>query len=245
MSLELLLGIDVGTTSSKAAVIGIDGNELSHGRAPVRWRDVPTGAEADPDDFANAAIASDDATIRGYDKALLLSQDGTRSEASSANVFLVRGKKLVTPRVSGTVFMMFFLSIISDLLGLIGGFFVDSGKWKTSAKDAQTIGQIMQSSPITVENAPLSDAKPAQAATCAPFDVTVDSVSGKGACFNDAATKTATVAMVFADDGVGYLLSFSQKGIAADKLKDSAVAMLPNFKIDRAKGDLGLMRWMR
>jgi len=34
------------------------------------------------------------------------------------------GKKLVTPRVVATVFMMFFLSIISDLLGLIGGFFV-------------------------------------------------------------------------------------------------------------------------
>src|SRR5712671_1396225 len=34
------------------------------------------------------------------------------------------GKKLVTPRVVGTVVMMFFLSIISDLLGLIGGFFV-------------------------------------------------------------------------------------------------------------------------
>src|SRR6267378_2926126 len=33
-------------------------------------------------------------------------------------------KKLVTPRVVATVFMMFFLSIISDLLGLIGGFFV-------------------------------------------------------------------------------------------------------------------------
>src|SRR4051812_40406496 len=33
-------------------------------------------------------------------------------------------KKLVTPRVAATVFMMFFLSIISDLLGLIGGFFV-------------------------------------------------------------------------------------------------------------------------
>ena len=127
----------------------------------------------------------------------------------------------------------------------IGGFFVDAGKWKTSAKDAQTIGQIMQSSPITVENAPLSDAKPAQAPTCATFDVTLDSVSGKGACFNDAATKTATVAMVFADDDVGFLLNFSQKDIAPDKLKDNAVAMLSKFKIDRAKGDLGLMRWMR
>src|SRR5437899_8598732 len=33
-------------------------------------------------------------------------------------------KKLVTPRVIATVFMMFFLSIISDLFGLIGGWLV-------------------------------------------------------------------------------------------------------------------------
>jgi len=33
-------------------------------------------------------------------------------------------KKLVTPRVTATVFMLFFLSIISDLLGLTGGLMV-------------------------------------------------------------------------------------------------------------------------
>jgi len=33
-------------------------------------------------------------------------------------------KKLVTPRVISTVFMMFFLTIISDLVGLIGGWFI-------------------------------------------------------------------------------------------------------------------------
>src|SRR5437763_2962615 len=35
-------------------------------------------------------------------------------------------KKLVTPRVGATVFMLFFLTIISDLLGLIGGGIVSS-----------------------------------------------------------------------------------------------------------------------
>jgi phospholipid/cholesterol/gamma-HCH transport system permease protein len=35
-------------------------------------------------------------------------------------------KKLVTPRVISTVFMLFFLTIISDLLGLVGGSFVAS-----------------------------------------------------------------------------------------------------------------------
>jgi hypothetical protein len=136
------------------------------------------------------------------------------------------------------------VSIMCDGSPAISGFFVDADKWKSSAKDAQAIGLIMQGSPVTAESAPASP-KPAPASACAPFDVTIGGASGKGACFNDAAAKTATVAMVLADDDVGFLLSFSQKDITADKLKDSAVAMLPNFKIDRAKGDLGLMRWMR
>src|SRR5258707_3807433 len=33
-------------------------------------------------------------------------------------------KKLVTPRVISTVFMMFFLTIISDLVGLVGGWII-------------------------------------------------------------------------------------------------------------------------
>jgi hypothetical protein len=126
----------------------------------------------------------------------------------------------------------------------IGGFFVDADKWKTSAKDAQSIGQIMQSLPITVESGSAATEKP-PAAACEPFDATIGGANGRGVCYNDAATKTATVAMVFADGDAAVLLNFSQKGIAADKLRDSAVAMLPKFKIERAKGDLGLLRWMR
>jgi phospholipid/cholesterol/gamma-HCH transport system permease protein len=49
-------------------------------------------------------------------------------------------KKLVTPRVAATVFMLFFLTIIADLLGLCGGwavahllFGLDSNQYWTSA----------------------------------------------------------------------------------------------------------------
>lgn len=52
-------------------------------------------------------------------------------------------KKLVTPRVVSTVFMLFFLTIISDLLGLIGGgivstviFGMDSHQYWSSAWQA-------------------------------------------------------------------------------------------------------------
>lgn len=53
--------------------------------------------------YINAALASDDAARAGYDEALLLNQDGTLSEASSANVFLVRNGRVITPGVSENI----------------------------------------------------------------------------------------------------------------------------------------------
>jgi sugar (pentulose or hexulose) kinase len=58
VSADLVLGLDVGTTSSKAAVITPDGVEVAHGRAPMPWRRVPTGAEIDPAQLLDAACAS-------------------------------------------------------------------------------------------------------------------------------------------------------------------------------------------
>jgi sugar (pentulose or hexulose) kinase len=70
---ELLVGIDVGTSACKAAVVDEDGRELAHGKAPTPWRQVLTGAEVDPEalfgaavDAARAAIAAaPDGRVRG------------------------------------------------------------------------------------------------------------------------------------------------------------------------------------
>jgi sugar (pentulose or hexulose) kinase len=58
MTEELLLGLDVGTTSAKAAVVTLEGEERTHGRAPTPWRPVPTGAEMDPHDLVRAALVA-------------------------------------------------------------------------------------------------------------------------------------------------------------------------------------------
>jgi sugar (pentulose or hexulose) kinase len=58
VSEPLLLGLDAGTTSVKAAVIDATGAEVAHGRAPTPWRAVPTGAEADPGELIEAALAA-------------------------------------------------------------------------------------------------------------------------------------------------------------------------------------------
>jgi sugar (pentulose or hexulose) kinase len=55
--MDLLLGIDVGTSACKAAVIDAgDGLEQSHGQASTPWHRVPTGAEADPEALLVAAV---------------------------------------------------------------------------------------------------------------------------------------------------------------------------------------------
>lgn len=46
--MDLLIGIDVGTTFCKAAVVSPEGVELAHGSRPTPWTPVPTGAEIDP-----------------------------------------------------------------------------------------------------------------------------------------------------------------------------------------------------
>jgi sugar (pentulose or hexulose) kinase len=58
MKPDLLLGIDVGTTLCKAAVVTAAGEEIAHGQRSTPWTSVPTGAEIDPKKLADAAIAA-------------------------------------------------------------------------------------------------------------------------------------------------------------------------------------------
>jgi sugar (pentulose or hexulose) kinase len=55
---DLLLGLDAGTTSCKAAVVTLEGEEIAHGQAPLEWTAVPTGAEIDPARFIEYALAA-------------------------------------------------------------------------------------------------------------------------------------------------------------------------------------------
>jgi sugar (pentulose or hexulose) kinase len=64
---ELLVGIDVGTTLCKAAVIRAgDGTEVAHGSAPTPWTEVPTGAELAPERLLEAALT---ATVAALEQA--------------------------------------------------------------------------------------------------------------------------------------------------------------------------------
>ncbi len=50
----LLVGVDVGTTRIKAGLVDVAGQERGYASTATRWRRLPTGAEADPDDFQHS-----------------------------------------------------------------------------------------------------------------------------------------------------------------------------------------------
>jgi branched-chain amino acid aminotransferase len=53
--------------------------------------------------YINAALASDAAAAEGYDEAIMLGQDGQVAEASSSNLFMVRGGRIVTTPVTSDI----------------------------------------------------------------------------------------------------------------------------------------------
>lgn len=63
---DLLLGIDVGTTFCKAAVVTPAGREIAHARRPTPWVSVPTGAEVDPRALARSCV---DAALEALSRA--------------------------------------------------------------------------------------------------------------------------------------------------------------------------------
>jgi branched-chain amino acid aminotransferase len=74
---------------------------LSHWRR-IDDNAIPTRAKV-TGGYVNASLASDDAARAGFDEALMLNHDGTLSEASSSNAFLVRRGRLITPSIADNI----------------------------------------------------------------------------------------------------------------------------------------------
>ena len=80
---DISAGLNVCTSSWRRA----NSNAM-----PVRAK--VTGA------YINCSLAIDDASAAGFDEAIMLTHDGTVSEGSSCNLFILRNGKLATPALS-------------------------------------------------------------------------------------------------------------------------------------------------
>jgi sugar (pentulose or hexulose) kinase len=93
----LLLGLDVGTTSTKAAVIDLDGHELAHGRAPMPWTTVPTGAEIEPEALLACAV---DAAREALETAGPVAAVGVSSMAETGILLTSHGHPTGAPAIA-------------------------------------------------------------------------------------------------------------------------------------------------
>jgi hypothetical protein len=130
----------------------------------------------------------------------------------------------------------------------IGGFFVDAENWSKSTKDEQAIYRIARSVPMMALSWSFAGGEPAPMppVACPVFDVSVGDMTGRAVCFDQAAVKGGNmIVAVVADDKVGMVLSFHRPNGSSAQLRDEVLGLMPRFKIERATGDVGLMRWFR
>ncbi len=66
--------------------------------------------------YANSALIKTDAVLAGYDEALVLNEDGHVSEASAANIFIVRKGVAITPSVTSNTLEGIVRRSLIDLL---------------------------------------------------------------------------------------------------------------------------------
>ena len=115
--------------------------------------------------YINSSLAVDDATAAGFDEAILLTHDGTVSEASSCNVFLLRNGKLSTPALSEDILEGITRNALIQMVRDEFGLQVEERRIDRtelySAEEIFMCGTGVQVSPVTsVDRRPVKSGKP-------------------------------------------------------------------------------------
>lgn len=114
--------------------------------------------------YANAALISTDARLAGFDDAIVLSEDGTVTEGSAMNLFLVENGKLITPQTTDNILKGItretLIQLAKEVMGLeVIERTVDRTELYV-ADEAFYCGTGAQVSPITnIDNRDLGDGK--------------------------------------------------------------------------------------
>ncbi len=65
--------------------------------------------------YVNSVLAKTEATLSGFDEAIMLTADGHVSEGTGENIFLVKGRQLITPAVSDNILEGITRSTVMEL----------------------------------------------------------------------------------------------------------------------------------
>jgi branched-chain amino acid aminotransferase len=115
--------------------------------------------------YINSSLAVDDAGAAGFDEAIMLTHDGTVSEGSSCNLFILRNGKIATPALSEDILEGITRSALIDMIQQEFGMKVEErriDRTELYASDEIFLcGTGVQVSPVSsVDRRPVGSGKP-------------------------------------------------------------------------------------
>jgi hypothetical protein len=120
------------------------------------------------------------------------------------------------------------------------GFVMAPSEWQKSPKDERAILDL-----AVAGNHPYRPLPPIPPPDCPLFDVSIDGIAGRAVCFKLPESNHTHVLVVVGDDHMAIFLNFGLRHKSTDVLREKVAQLLPKFKIERATGDAGLMRWIK
>jgi branched-chain amino acid aminotransferase len=115
--------------------------------------------------YINSSLAVDDASAAGFDEAIMLTHDGTVSEGSSCNLFILRNGKIATPALSEDILEGITRNTLIDMIQQEFGMTVEErriDRTELYASDEIFLcGTGVQVSPVSsVDRRPVGSGKP-------------------------------------------------------------------------------------
>jgi hypothetical protein len=130
----------------------------------------------------------------------------------------------------------------------IDGWIISKEDWQASKQDADAIVELLHKPPaVRQQGAPAPVVPIASGATssCGTFTIQLAGMEGRAACYDLRGTAGSTVAVVVAGTELGFVILFRWSGEDSRDLRQEVVSMASRFRLERAEGDVELLKWLR
>ncbi len=128
----------------------------------------------------------------------------------------------------------------------ISGWFIDQKGWRKSERDEKAVFEVLQRPPLLAmvwHSGGPAPQRPTSA--CGTLELRIADMPGRAVCYQRPETGQSEIAVVVADEAVGFVLLFQQRNLDWMALRDKVLRLLPRFEVERAAGDPALLKWMK
>ena len=127
----------------------------------------------------------------------------------------------------------------------IAGWMILKEAWQMSRQDEDAIYQMLLLPPAVKGPQPrLEESLPKSAKSlCGTFKIDVAGMDGRAACY-DGDNNATVIAVIASGEELGFAFLFSQNDTNWESLRDRVIKLAASFNIERAEGDIQLMKWI-